>query len=151
MTRGYAMPQPNASWRFLMSPGLTPEEVMRMRTSPAPGTGSGISPTISTSRAGPCLSYQAALICKLPSFEVSQAATLLVREFFANTGWDSICNGGGLPGNRLFRRLAEATNAGLVGCVSSHHAAISSSVVTKLHSITTGRNERRHRRTGCDL
>src|SRR5262245_741417 len=91
-----------------MSPGLTPEEVMRMRTSPAPGTGSGISSTISTSRAGPCLSYQAALICKLRSFEVSQAATLLVREFFANTGRDSICNGGALPGNRLFRRLADS-------------------------------------------
>src|SRR5215470_20197633 len=75
-----------------MSPGLMPEEVMR----------------ISTSRAGPCLSYQAALICKLTSFEVSQAATLLVREFFANKGRDSICNGGALPGNRLFRRLAES-------------------------------------------
>src|SRR5262247_2703752 len=75
-----------------MSPGLMPEEVMR----------------ISTSRAGPCLSYQAALICKLPSFEVSQAATLLVREFFATAGRDSICNGGALPGNRLLRRLAES-------------------------------------------
>src|SRR5262245_363152 len=49
-----------------------------------------------------------------------------------------------------FAALRKATNAGLVGCVSSDHAAISSSVVTKLHSITTGRSERRHRRIGCD-
>jgi hypothetical protein len=31
-----------------------------MRTSPGPGSGSGISPTLSTSRACPCFSYQAA-------------------------------------------------------------------------------------------
>src|SRR5690242_14200117 len=56
------MPTPNASPRFLVSPGLMPEAAMRIRTSPAEGVGSGISPTCKTSRAGPCFSYQAAFI-----------------------------------------------------------------------------------------
>src|SRR5579862_1892502 len=56
------MPRPNVSPRFLVSPGLMPEAATRMRTSPGPGVGSGISPTFRTSRARPCFSYQAALI-----------------------------------------------------------------------------------------
>src|SRR5580700_7670052 len=70
MTRGNGMPNPNESWRFLMSPGFMPDAAIRMRTSPAPGRGSGISPTISTSLAGPCFSYHAALIGK-PHFYFS--------------------------------------------------------------------------------
>src|SRR5713226_764411 len=45
-----------------MSPGLIPEAAMRMRISPGPGAGSGISPMVRTSLAGPCFSYQAALM-----------------------------------------------------------------------------------------
>src|SRR5580658_1721227 len=56
------MPKPNASSRFLMSPGLIPDAAIRIRTSPEAGIGSGISPTVRTSRAGPCFSYQAAFI-----------------------------------------------------------------------------------------
>ena len=44
------------------SAGLTPEAEIRMRTSPDAGTGSGISSTTSTPRAGPCFSYHAAII-----------------------------------------------------------------------------------------
>src|SRR4051812_45560913 len=39
-----------------------PEAATRMRTSPGPGSGSGILPSTRTSRAGPCFSYQAAVI-----------------------------------------------------------------------------------------
>src|SRR6516165_8188072 len=56
------MPRPNVSCRFFTSPGLMPEAATRMRTSPGAGSGSGISPTTITSRAGPCFSYQAAFI-----------------------------------------------------------------------------------------
>ena len=49
---------------------------MRMRTSPGPGRGSGISPTTNTSRAGPCFSYQAALIEKPSSFQNFSARTI---------------------------------------------------------------------------
>src|SRR5215469_3252791 len=65
------MPTPKASSRFFTSPGLTPDAVTRMRTSPARGCGSGISPTIRTSRAGPCLSYHAAfmIFALLPKIE----------------------------------------------------------------------------------
>jgi hypothetical protein len=44
--------------RVFQSEGFTPEACTRMRTSPAPGTGSGMSPHCRTSRAGPLRSYQ---------------------------------------------------------------------------------------------
>ena len=62
MTRGYGIPTPNASSRFLTSPGFTPEKAIRIRTSPALGCGSSMLPTTNTSRAAPCFSYQAAFI-----------------------------------------------------------------------------------------
>ena len=62
MTRGYGIPYPTQSLRFFVSPGLMPETVKRTRTSPGPGSGSAISPTSSTSAAGPGRSYQAASI-----------------------------------------------------------------------------------------
>src|SRR5205823_158092 len=42
-----------------------PEATTRIRASPGPGSRSGIFPTARTSRAGPCLSYQAAFIGRL--------------------------------------------------------------------------------------
>jgi hypothetical protein len=45
MTRGYGIPTPNTSSRFFTSPGSTPEKATRMRTSPARGCGSSMSPT----------------------------------------------------------------------------------------------------------
>jgi hypothetical protein len=58
---------------------------MRIRTSPRPGTGSSISPTNDTSRAGPCRSYQAAIIWNHAFIEVSHVGALLVRQLaFAN-------------------------------------------------------------------
>ena len=61
-TLGKGIPTLKTSWRFLTSPGLMPEAAIRMRTSPGSGRGSGISPTTSTSAAGPCFSYHAAFI-----------------------------------------------------------------------------------------
>src|SRR5262245_8465786 len=61
MTRGYGIVDPRHPARFLMSPGLIPENVSRTRTAPGPGSTSGSSPTWRTSAAGPCRSYQAAL------------------------------------------------------------------------------------------
>jgi len=68
-----------------MSPGFMPEAAIRMRTSPAPGVGSAISPTTNTSRAGPCLSYQAALIWKPRFSRISVCATL--RIIRASVSW----------------------------------------------------------------
>src|SRR4051812_21270379 len=79
MTRGYAIPYPYSSRRFFTSPGLTPEAATRMRTSPGPGSGFGISPTIRTSRAAPCDSYHAALIGRL-HFEGDSGARLPGRD-----------------------------------------------------------------------
>src|SRR5580692_1028013 len=62
MTRGYGIPTPNASSRFLTSPGLTPEKASRIRISPSRGCGSSISPMTSTSRAAPCFSYHEAFM-----------------------------------------------------------------------------------------
>src|SRR4051812_18050071 len=45
-----------------------PDAVIRMRTSPGPGCGSGISPTVKTCLAGPFFSYQAALTEWLPLY-----------------------------------------------------------------------------------
>src|SRR5436190_898241 len=59
-TRGNGIVDPSHPRRFFVSPGFTPESEMRTRTSPAPGTGAGISPVARTSAAGPCRSYQAA-------------------------------------------------------------------------------------------
>src|SRR5258706_312458 len=64
-TRGYGMAEPSHPCRFLMSPGFTPDARTRMRTSPARGSGSGISPTSRTSSAPPCFSYHAALMYQL--------------------------------------------------------------------------------------
>src|SRR6516162_4200867 len=52
MRRGYGIPTPNASSRFLTSPGLTPEKAMRIRTSAVRGWGSSMSPTTSGARGG---------------------------------------------------------------------------------------------------
>src|SRR5687767_3726933 len=49
-----------------MSPGLMPEAASLMRTSPGPGVGSAMMPTLNTSAAGPCASYHAARILYLP-------------------------------------------------------------------------------------
>src|SRR6516165_9710204 len=48
--------------RALTSEGFTPEALSATRTSPGPGSATDISPTTSTSRAAPVLSYQAARI-----------------------------------------------------------------------------------------
>src|SRR5437879_6531297 len=48
--------------RVLVSDGFTPETWIRTRTCPISGSGSGISPATSTSRAGPFLSNQTALM-----------------------------------------------------------------------------------------
>src|SRR5580700_10497836 len=77
MTRGYGMPTPNESSRFLISPGFMPETAIRMRTSPGPGRGSGISPTTNTSRGCPCFSYQAALIKILVLYEITGQVTAM--------------------------------------------------------------------------
>src|SRR5580658_1483460 len=53
-----------------------PEAAIRIRTSPAPGRGSGISPTTKTSRACPCFSYQAALIEKPSSSDNFSSRTI---------------------------------------------------------------------------
>ncbi len=50
------------SCRFSTSPGLMPEALTRMRTSPGSGSGVGSFPTLRTSEAAPCSSYQAALM-----------------------------------------------------------------------------------------
>jgi SnoaL-like polyketide cyclase len=50
------------SAHFLVSPGLIPEARSRTSTSPGTGRGASISPTVSTSFAGPQRSYQAASI-----------------------------------------------------------------------------------------
>jgi hypothetical protein len=60
--RGSRCCQPTRSPRFFVSPGLMPETVTRTRTSSDPGDGSAISPTASTSAAGPGRSYHAASI-----------------------------------------------------------------------------------------
>src|SRR5215212_3440672 len=65
------MPRPIQSERFLTSPGLTPEAWTRTRTSPAPGRGASITPTVSTSLARPPRSYQAARIRKPPRSPVT--------------------------------------------------------------------------------
>ena len=54
MTRGNAILRVRPS-RAFTSDGLTPEVASRTRTSPGPGRGVSISPTCSTSRAGPFL------------------------------------------------------------------------------------------------
>src|SRR4051812_44116494 len=59
-TRANGIPTPKASLRFFVSPGFTPDSATRTRTSPGPGSGVAISPTSSTSAAGPCRSYHAA-------------------------------------------------------------------------------------------
>src|SRR5262245_1418589 len=46
--------------RDFTSVGFRPEATIRTRTSPGPGSGTGISPTRKTSAAGPFFSYQAA-------------------------------------------------------------------------------------------
>src|SRR5262252_9449710 len=58
-----------------------------MRTSPAAGIGSGISPTVNTSRAGPCFSYHAALmqasflyVVAEPRFRKNQTSNGKLRE-----------------------------------------------------------------------
>src|SRR3954453_4318509 len=58
--RGNGIGLPSHLPRFFVSPGFTPERATRTRTSPGPASGSGISPTWSTSAAGPGRWYQAA-------------------------------------------------------------------------------------------
>src|SRR4051794_37585661 len=62
MTRGYSIGEPGHPARFLVSPGLIPENRIRTRTSPVAGSGSGRSPIWKTSAAAPSWSYQAAII-----------------------------------------------------------------------------------------
>src|SRR5262249_30539774 len=59
MTRGNAILRAVPA-RLFTSDGLTPEVASRTRTSPGPGRGVSISPTLSTSAAAPFFSYQAA-------------------------------------------------------------------------------------------
>src|SRR5919202_189964 len=55
--------------RPFVSEGLIAEIATRTRTSLGPGSGTGIWPTCSTSRAGPLRSYQAARIIRWPGGE----------------------------------------------------------------------------------
>lgn len=48
--------------RVFQSEGFTPDAWTRTRNSPEPGFESGISPKVSTSRAGPLRSYQIAFM-----------------------------------------------------------------------------------------
>lgn len=58
-----------------------------LRTSPGPGSGSGISPTLSTSRACPCFSYQAAFLPSAdPRLEGSEMPKNIMHSVKPRTG-----------------------------------------------------------------
>jgi hypothetical protein len=88
MIRGQLSGRPR---RLFTSEGFTPDVVTLTRTSPGPGSGVSIWPTVSTARALPLRSYQAAFIVEPPR-----------SSFFRSGGTDPALSAGLVPLPKLF-------------------------------------------------